>query len=922
MKITKWRLATTSLLLGSLLSGVVSTSLVEVLAADTSQSSGESVMATKESAKAEERQTSAELDEADQTVETEETRETVASTETSETVASSEGVTAETLLSNVKPAAMRSAESGFVPATPEEIKAANDAANQKIGFDPEVKVESVKNWAEFRTAYQDASVTKIILLNDISNTANQTMSMRRTSIEVDGKGFKLHLNRQSMEINSPTDGIGFFHVHDVIAQQGLNNQLSGAGVYAFVNGTHFAANVEGWTFRTGNVTTEAINGNRVGRFIRAYQAEIQVYGKMQLITTEENFYAGSVIMEDKTEYYGEVTFANYSVIWYVEKSNRPKSTSKSEEFTVGKNCLVRMTQSQTNGTDYPAVFDQYQTLTIGENSVWNVSMPGNAVRLQHANAAATIKAGAVVNLTSTRPGLNVISFAQDNQRFKVEPTASLFVIGNSTQPLIDMGREGFTGVGRRNNLNGLFEVDSPKIYDFRNVNNSADSTVLKAANTNRADNNNFRIINSDVDIWQMGQPVLGPSTHTYTQVTNFNVLGNGRSEVVTSSNTELASTFQQSNYRRISGMNQTPTIEWTPVTDADFSYEMRVKIGETPDNQFGPNGEVVWVPVYASLNQAEVTVVDTFGESRKVKTNRDGYAKVTDTKFNQTGGELSADAARGPWESVEPAKTTVIDVTPPEPAKVDNEERVSPISKELSGTGEVNANVSFTLNNVAQTSWNTVVDNDGKWNITLPAGLLKQDDQIQIFLQDKAGKAAVANPPATNSDVGNINPAKELKYRDATFKAAKVVTVNGILMLTSAPKNISFGSVSVLDFEKQIGVDKGNIDMGLIVEDTRGARDKWDITAQVVEEMTNDGDQLVGAIKYYYNDELLTLKSSPQTIYTNPANDSRLTYNITDDWGKAVKQDGLKLQPKGDIVPKTTGSYTGTVKWTLRDTIE
>ena len=37
---------------------------------------------------------------------------------------------------------------------------------------------------------------------------------------------------------------------------------------------------------------------------------------------------------------------------------------------------------------------------------------------------------------------------------------------------------------------------------------------------------------------------------------------------------------------------------------------------------------------------------------------------------------------------------------------------------------------------------------------------------------------------------------------------------------------------------------------------------------------------------------------------------------------KGALADGLKLQLEADHVPKTTGSYEGVIRWTLRDTIE
>lgn len=791
---------------------------------------------------------------------------------------------------------------GLVPATPEEIEAANNAANVKVGFDPLVNVKTANNWTDFRTYYNDQTVTKIMMTGDIVRGTGTRLADRAKSIEIDGGGFVLDIGGETMRMAaSPNDGIGFYHFHDLEARNGQNGGSAGTN-WAFVNGVNGTTYSRNWRFRTGNIKTSTTGGQHVARLIRGTRAEITVYGKLNLITTAENFYAGSIVIEDGTDWYGEDTNNNYSVIWY-ELNSSGTDTGAEQLFQIGKNSRVVLKNS-TSGTTYPAVYSYYQHLSVGEGSIYNANMNGNAVRFDRADSHMTIKDGAVVNLLSRGNG-EVLQYSANNSNLTVEAGGSLYVVGNTTGGVVNLqGAGGHT-----------LTLDNPAGFDIRNNHNSG-----RALSMNNA-TNVFTINSSDIDLWNVGSAILGPSQETYALVDNFSVKNGGGAANVTTSEPSL-SNFTVNKYRRIAGMNSKPEVQWSPVTDADKSYKAKVLIGYTPGDTYDEFGNVILQPVYASANQAKVTYTDTFGETHEAFTGNDGYAVFTDTRFNEANKDISAIAVRGPWVSEEAVKTTVIDITPPEPAKVDNEDRVSPISKELAGTGEVNANVSFTLNGIAQPALTTVVDNEGKWKLSLPDGLLKQDDKLQIFLQDTAGKAEIANPPITNSDVGNINPVTDLKYSDATFKAAKIVSVNGILTMTSAPANVSFGSVNVLDFTQSIGVDRGNIDTELIVEDTRGAREKWDLTAQVVEEMTNDGDELVGAMKYYFNNDLLTLTKSPQTIYTNGANDPKLTYNITDGWGKADDQNGLKFQAKGDVVPKTNGSYTGTVKWTLRDTIE
>lgn len=795
-------------------------------------------------------------------------------------------------------------EKAFEVATPAEIATANNRANEAVGFNPLLNVKRVATWAEFLDAYKDATVTKIVLENDIQK--NDTASMntadkrRRTSLEIDGQGHILNLNFSSLEINTPTDGIGFFHIHDLTAQQKSNNTGVGVGYWAFVNGSNFANYVEGWRFRTGNIMTTSENGTRIGRFVRGYQSEIQLYGKLELSTTEENFYAGSMKIENKTYWKGTVTAINHGVVWFVENSTRTNATGKSMEVTIGANCKVLL-KNETNGNSYPALYQWYQAITVGENSTYSANMQGNAVRFDYQNSSLTVKADAVVNLLSRGTGA-VVQFSANNTSFKVEPGGSVYIVGNTTGGVVTLN-----GGSSR-----LFELEEPESYDIRNRNDSGTAFNMSGSG------NTLTINKTDIDLWNVGKNILGPSQETYALVEKFQYVGNG---AVTTTEPGLAA-FNRTNYRRITGMNNLPEVEWYPVTNADKSYKARVLLGMTPSDEFDEEGNVILIPVYASKNQGIVNFTEDTGAKYSAATNEEGYGVVTSDDYYKTGKKIVAEAIRGPWTSAETKETTVIDITPPEPATVDNEERVSPISTKLSGTGEANALVSFTLNDVTQPALNTIVNAEGKWTVTIPDSLLKQDDVIQIFLCDQAGKTEIADRPATNGEIGNQNPKNDLIYHDATFKAAKKVMVKGIISLASVPQTIQFHTLSIVDYQKTVSADKSNLDSELIVEDTRGARDKWDLTAEILQEMTNGNDQLVGALKYVYKGKKLTLTNIPQTIYENKANDTATHYNISDSWGEKPADEGMKFQYEGERIPKTDGNYTGVIKWTLRDTIE
>jgi fimbrial isopeptide formation D2 family protein len=656
---------------------------------------------------------------------------------------------------------------GPVDATPEEIAAANDAANTRFGFNPLVNVKTVTTWTEFESAYNDQTVTKIIMAADI--TRGSTLNNRQNSLEIDGGGFVLNMTNDTLRLApTPSDGIGFFHFHDMTAKNSANEgNGTGANMWAFVSGTNGTTYARNWYFRTGNINTVRVNGERVIRLIRGTRAEITVYGKLNLITTSENFYAGSLIIEDGTNWYGEDTGSNYSVIWF-EQNSSGTDTGAEKLFKIGKHAQVILKNS-TSGAAYPAVYSYYSNLTVGENSVYNSNMTGNSVRFDLAGAQMNVKKGAIVNLLSRGNG-SVMQFSANNTTFNLEPEGSIYIVGSTTDPIIDI-----TGGSNRK-----FIMNSPKGYDIRNRNTGSTSNS-PAVSTGTVATNEFTINDSDIDLWTLRSELMGPSQQTYAKVENFTVKARGGSTNVTTTESGLAD-FVPTQYRRIAGMNSNPEVEWVPVTDADKTYKARVKIGMTPEENFDENGNVVLQPVYAGNGQANVVYTDTFGETHTVSTNDQGYAVMTDTKFNLAGKQMKAQAIRGPWVSEVDPETTVLDITPPEPAKVTGE-KVTNATKQLIGeNAEPNAKIYIDINGVRQSTVGKV-NVDGTWTYNLPQ-YLEKGDTVQIFLEDNAAEITEElSPavPATNSASGNINPAEDLTYRDALFKAAAKYTVEDVL---------------------------------------------------------------------------------------------------------------------------------------------
>lgn len=733
----------------------------------------------------------------------------------------------------------------------------------------------VSTWAEFKAAYDEPTTTKIIMKNEI--TASSATSFRTTPIEIDGGGFLLEMRNYDLRVNNPSVAGSVFHIHDMIMSNNAYNE-------AFVNSGYGSANTRNWKFRLGSIVTKA----NVQRVIRAYHAEVTMYGNNNLDTRAENFYVGSMVIEPGTKYIGNVNYYNFSVIWFVENSSAGE-TGASQEFTIGEGANVKLGQTQT-GTAYPAVYQYYKSMTIGENAVFNVNMPGNAVRFDLSGSTFTAKKGSITNLTSKLASGAVVNFNASNSVFKVEEGAYFYTIGVSSVPLVNIA----------SGSNNVFDLSKPAQYDIRNLGTSSAVGITGAANK-------LSISDSDIDLWNMGVDVLGPSSLTYALVGNLTATGPANTQVVTSTEPALQTNFRTNKFRRISGMNQNPIVELSPVTDANLTVKGRVQIGTVPDNNGSDeDGNITYIPVYASAGQAKVTVTADDGSlvQKDLVTDKDGYISYKVSSFYKAGTTLSATAVRGPYLSEEPGTTVVSDVTPPKPAELTGKFTIA--SKKIKGiNGEPGATVTYTINGVDAkidgTIISAIVQPDGTWEIPTPGPRLTIGDKVQIFLTDT---------------VGNKNPVTQKTLYDAIFPPATTVTVaDGELSFISAPKDISFGEELPLG-AKTTQYPIAGMDGDLVVEDTRADKLSWTLTAKMDRVLTSATNKtLPQAVRYSKAGKQQILGTSAITIYENTNVDDD-PVSITNGW--IPNGDGLSLSiDAGEAYPE---EYTGSITWTLQDT--
>lgn len=696
----------------------------------------------------------------------------------------------------------------------------NEAWNTKYNFRPELNVKRVGTLEEFRVAYNDNAVSKIELTANISTsgTTNAPTLSRTESIEIDGKGNSLYLRNGSLNVDDLASLASFkgafsdapvFHMHDIEPSNATSaGAAEAAPHWAFVNGSGSLAANTGrrfWQYRIGNIHTPTgamtTNGNSLiaGRLIGGNQANISLWGHNEIVSAAENFYTGGLDVEPYTYYKGAIARYNYSTVWFIRDPKTSVDSTGTGKFLIGEGAFVYLNNTGS-GTTYPGTYEWYDEINVGKNATYNVNVPGVAVEFNVNNGKFIANEGSTVNLLSragSRPTLSAGSFISthgstqnpSNVSYEFKPKSNLFVIGSNSGGVVGYNS---TNGGHKIELNGLESFDIRNTYGGTSTNNAflQDQTTASTRGTN-----SFVIRNSDISTWNNAADIDGAPTYDYSNVGDFTVTTAVANGAVTSSDNDLQNQYNRPGFKRISGMNSIPELTWTPVTDADLNQRTQVLIGYTAvggTEPFDENGDAKVKPVYAdSVRKAYVDYIDTLGNTYVGISSNDTYVNWKSVDHAIAGFQIAKQDMFGtpyrasivnnvltPYNTGEKIATTVIDITPPEPAIVTGD-KVTNGTKQLIGKdAEPKAKIYVDINGVRQTTVGTVND-DGTWSYNLPR-YLNTGEIVQIFLEDNADEITEKLDPAvpvTNSANGNINPATELKYRDAVFKAATKYTV-------------------------------------------------------------------------------------------------------------------------------------------------
>ncbi|MGY3704870.1 pectate lyase-like adhesive domain-containing protein [Vagococcus martis] len=830
-------------------------------------------------------------------------------------------------------------------------KQQNDDWNAKYNFKPETNVKTVSTWNEFKNAFQDNNVSKIILNNDIKANSAERLD-RQESMELDGQGHELHLNRGTINVDSLPNiesftkkfsSVPVFHMHDIKpVQDDANDPTQAATRWAYLNG---GRGLEGdgvrntqrgiWQYRIGNLITPT-NGDGQrnqkinGRLINANGGHISIWGYNKVISAAENFYTGGITYDPFTYYIGEIAHYNYSTIWFLNSrenyngSPGEENLTMTENFDIGDNSFVYL-HNTGNGESFPGVYEHFNNINVGEYATFNVNVPGTAVAFNHNNSTFLGKKGSKVNLLSragsatilmsntqsTRPTPSTSQMKKVN--FTMLEDSELYVYGNNRYGVVAYDRSV---------PDAVVSLESLEAFDITNTNKNRFVGANGTAASNQNEGHIFKVSNSDISLWKNNTDLNHSPDYDVSEVGLFQVDTKGN---FTTTSDELKTVYKIDDFSRISGMNTVPQVEWNPVTDADYTQKAKVFLGDIPiggSDPFDEYGDAKTKPVYADeIRKAQVKFTDTLGNEHIGVSESDNYVyfRKNDHKvagFQKAGEIMSATPSRvngnngGTYREGVLRKTRVIDVTPPNPAELKSNNIVTNSDRQIKGqNGEPGASVYMSINGKEKQKIATV-EADGSWSYQLDS-YLELNDKLVFYVEDKSGKAPdsivegkVTVPldpkvPATNNENGNINPDKETSYRDAVFKPALIVTVKDIIPRTP---NITKDVES--DTPENVSKDKQVTQVGSTLTYT--------ITAQNIEPENSDKVLLNTVIE----DEIpmgLTFDLSKVTVTKNDIEQptDTLTYTEYSEEEKQTKNKQGKLTYSAqDLQPQDTIKLT------------
>ena len=362
---------------------------------------------------------------------------------------------------------------------------------------------------------------------------------------------------------------------------------------------------------------------------------------------------------------------------------------------------------------------------------------------------------------------------------------------------IAQGRTATDAAGIFNAGNLTVDFDNPLFMDFRNTRVGGGNIFnVSGASTLTA-------TNSDLSVWRKGADLNGDPNLDFRSMdysftgTNFNTLR--ETSDPTQLNTEVFGTLGLTAYSRLSSNNGRWAIadELRVPTNADTKIHGRVSlpVGLDDSRPAWDDEAVVTIEVESPAREKKEYKAKTVGHSDEspgisiyneeprgglfevqLEEPLEAGSKVRISKVELSSGELTT----GFDHQILTETVEVFPIVPPKPATFASSV-ITRNSQKVEGVSE-NPDVSVTATHNGQKidTENVEVDENGKFSIDLSTIQLAEDDEIQVFLRDKNGfakAAGIVNPPLTNDEQGNINPAQPLDFHDVTFAEATILTV-------------------------------------------------------------------------------------------------------------------------------------------------
>ncbi|MDA9471870.1 YapH protein [Enterococcus sp. 5H] len=471
----------------------------------------------------------------------------------------------------------------------------------------------------------------------------------------------------------------------------------------------------------------------------------------------------------------------------------------SYNFTID-NALLEISKSGGNSPGI-RMYGGNNHIEVKNGGMFRINNPGNGT----------------ANDTANQGVLYTVNNAPNS--FTVSDPGSSVIINATTGPSIDMG----TGTGTIDVLNqGYFQASgrtssaSGGIFNAGNLSVTFDNPLYMNFRNNRpAGGNIFNVsngstltaTNSDLAVWRNGADLDGDPNINYRTLDysfsgqNFNTLASTNNPDIL--NTDNFGTTGLTAYSRLSSNNARWAIadELRVPTNADKKIygHISIPVGLYESRSAWDDEAEVSVEVTKSngSNQSyraksvghsdEDPGISIYGEER-----RGGLFEITLNDYLEAGDKVeikevrltSGELTPGFENTILSDPTVTFPIVPPTPAVFDNEIVLSTASTIQGYSENRDAEVTATHNGQAINTSDVSIDSSGNFEILLNGLTLSENDEIQVFLRDKAGlaeNAGVANPPITNNETGNINPAEALAFHDATFSQGTILTVTEII---------------------------------------------------------------------------------------------------------------------------------------------